>query len=347
MAEELREVLGEAVTQHEEPTTEPVEPAKDETPDEPTDTKPAEEAQEADEKGADTTAEEEAGEPEDKAAEQAGEPKAGEREAGPTYKAPKSWKPGPREKWSSLPPDIQQEISRREGEIRRGMRETTEARHTAAQFKETIQPFMQLIEADQSTPMEAVKNLMQTAAGLRLGTPAQKVGIVADVINRFGVDIQMLDNALAGKMQHDPVAQQVQQQLAPMQQLMQQMQAREQAQTQQFNQEAEESIQDFADDPENEFFEDVREDMADIIDRATARGQRMSLKDAYNRAIMLNDDIAEVVSQRKVQAQLAKSQEPVANAKKAAVSVKGAPTVGEATSGSSVRDSIINAIESQ
>jgi serine/threonine protein phosphatase PrpC len=153
---------------------------------------------------------------------------------------------------------------------------------------------------------------------------------------------------LAGKYQQNPLEAQLEQRLKPMQDMMAQMQARESQLSQQIGREAGENIEAFGEDPANEFFEDVRADMADIIDLATQRGQKMSLKQAYDRAIMMNEEIADVVSQRKLAETIQQSQKPVQAAKRAAVSVTGAPTVGAAGGESgSLRDSILNAMDSQ
>jgi hypothetical protein len=47
-----------------------------------------------------------------------------------------------------------------------------------------------------------------------------------------------------------------------------------------------------------EFFEDVREDMAEVIARSRARGVDISLKDAYHRACRLHPEVSKVLEQR-------------------------------------------------
>jgi hypothetical protein len=59
--------------------------------------------------------------------------------------------------------------------------------------------------------------------------------------------------------------------------------------------EAAKSVQEVA---QEEFFEDVRQDMADLIEVAQRRGVALTLKDAYTRAVGLHPEISKVVSQR-------------------------------------------------
>jgi hypothetical protein len=257
-----------------------------------------------------------------------------------------SWKPGPRESWSKLERPVQEEILRREKEISTTLRDSADDRKLAREFKDTIQPFMQFIEADRSTPIMATKNLMATAAGLRVGTPMQKAQIAADIITQFGVDVQTLDNLLAGRVQA-PMNQELEQRLAPINQFMQEQQNQAQRQYQEMEQSVESELEAFANDPKNEFFSDVKETMGDILDIAAQRGIKMDLQTAYNRAIMEHTEISEILAQRKADGQAAAQAASAQAAKAKAVSVKGARDIGKQSSeGVSLRDDIANAFES-
>lgn len=262
----------------------------------------------------------------------------------PGLKPPVSWKPAVREKWSTLPPDVQAEISRRETEIQRGLSQAANARKFTEEFFRVVNPYETLIRAQNSTPLAAVSNLMNTAARLSLGTPAQKAQVIAEIIQNYAVDIQTLDSVLAGQAVPDEgakISQLIQQQLAPVQQFMQQIgQARAQRQ-QRMTAQIDSEIEQFA--SEADFFEDVRLDMADILDMAAKRGQEMSLDEAYARAVALNPDIAKIVSQRMAaRQQQGTSQEAVQRARLAASSVRGSPPAAGAKG---TPDSIRGALE--
>jgi hypothetical protein len=216
-----------------------------------------------------------------------------------------------------------------------------------------MQPYQHFLQAENATPVQAVENLMRTAATLRTAPPGQKAMLVADMIMQFGVPLETLDTALqqriqgrGGAVQHqmDPVVQMLESRLAPVQQFMtefQQMRAQGQQRT---VQQAQQTLQEFLQDPANEFAQDVAPDMADLLEFAAARGQQMSLQDAYRRATMLHPTISKLVEQRQ-QAQGAAQQTAAARrARNAAVSLPqdGAPTQGggEDDGGSDIRSAL-------
>ncbi len=252
-------------------------------------------------------------------------------------RAPASWKPEVREHWAQLPEGVRAEVARRESEVARTLQETAEARKTAEAVMRTIAPYEAFIKAENSNPLQAIDNLMSTAARLRTGTAPELATMVAGIVKQFGVGrfgnnfIEMLDSALAGQQpqqdnQTAAVQQAVQQQLAPVQQFMSQMQQFQARQEQQTRQAAQSEVGQFL--TQAEFGEDVREDMADIIEMASRRGQQITLQDAYQRACMMNPSVAKVMQQRQ-QAQTALQRGGVAQrARQAAVSVSGAAPVG-------------------
>ena len=67
----------------------------------------------------------------------------------------------------------------------------------------------------------------------------------------------------------------------------------------------------------HEFFEDVRLDMADLLDMASNRGRQMSLEDAYNQAISMNPEISAIIQKRK-DASIAQTHQQTVQAKEEA-----------------------------
>jgi hypothetical protein len=190
--------------------------------------------------------------------------------------------------------------------------------------------------------------MMRTAAVFRTGTAQQKAQTAASIIKNFGIDIQMLDGMLAGSYQEDPVQRQIESQMAPYREMAARVQNMERERNDDINSSASQSIEAFGADPKNEFFHDVRETMADILDLSTQRGQAIDLPTAYNRAIMMHDDIAAIVAQRNVAANISQRKAPAQRARAKAVSVQGAPEIGDdAPKAENLRDDIVNAIEAQ
>jgi hypothetical protein len=240
----------------------------------------------------------------------------------PVAKAPGTWTPVAREKWVTLPAEIKQEVWKREREASRALTISADARRLQQDFEKTIQPYLGFIAAEKSTPLQAVNNMMQTAAMYRVGTPQQKAEVTAQIIKQFNVDLRALDSILAGQpAQYDPAAiidQRIQAAIAPLKQEREQFAQRQQAQ---LDQEVDQELNNFINDPKHEFYDDVRDTMADLIEVASRRGIQMGLTEAYERATLLHEPVRRVIEARK-QAEAAKvSTQRARQARGAAVSV--------------------------
>lgn len=272
--------------------------------------------------------------------------------ARPVTRAPGTWTVAAREKWAELPPEIQTEVLRREKDIANGFHEVGRIRQFGQDMQNVWSPYQAIIAAEGGDALGMTRNLFATAAALYHGTPIQKAGTVAQMIRTFGIDIGTLDSILAGEApvvgtqnNGNGVAPQVnamvQQALAP---FYQSQQAQAQAAEREINSE----IEAFASDPKNEFFDDVKDIMADYMDLAAAQNKPLDLQTAYNRAILAHDDIAKVVQERATKQSAAVKSTAAAAARKRNVSVTGAPArdLGGVSEGSSLRSDIESAVAS-
>ena len=250
-----------------------------------------------------------------------GKPDDSKIQDGPESSAPVSWSAKAREGWKDLPKEARQYIHQREHQMQVGLQKNAEGARRAAAMDQTLSPYQQYF-AMSGGAGQTIQGLLQAGATLTMGSPAQRAQTVANIIKQYGVDVNALDSLLVGKPQ-EPAGQQdfqvqqaIQQALAPYQRYMAEQQQNQQARQQQTQQEAGSEVQRFSADPKNEFYKDVRMDMADILDLAANRGLQMSMEDAYNRACLMHPEISTIVQTRqKQQALLPK--------KKAAVSISG------------------------
>lgn len=255
--------------------------------------------------------------------------------------APNSWKATEKAEWAKVPRSAQEAIHRREIETQRALSNSAGARRFADQFIQTINPFAHLIRAQNSTPLAAVKNLMTTASGLMTGGASQKAQIVAEIVANYGVDIKELDTALANQVNNPNIQRgrgamdpSVAQALQPVHALLQRIEQGQQARTQELAQEAEETIDSFgADTAKHPHFEAVREDMADIMEIAAKRGQKMTLDQAYTRAVGMSPELSRVSQQRQRAAAAGQGNKSVEAARKRASTVAGAPVAGGGAKG--------------
>lgn len=256
---------------------------------------------------------------------------------------PQGLKAAAREHWAKVPRPVQEEIVRREKETAQTLRQSAQARQLANDFQSVVNPFLPMIQSQGSNPMQAVKNLMTTAAGLTVGTQQQKAQIVREIIQNYGIDIATLDQVLAGQpVQHQGGSQQQgpgapPPWAAPIFQFMNTVQQSRQQREQQVMTEAERETEAFAE--KNEFFEDVREDMADLMTVAAQNGRIISMEDAYKRALALNPEISTIVQQREAAKRATQQQGSIQRNRNAASSISGGPKGGPAGNGGAGDDS--------
>lgn len=235
-------------------------------------------------------------------------------------KPPVGWTPESREHWTKLPDNVRKQISKREVEVNKLLQDTSNARRLHHEFNRTVEPYKALMASQGvNNPLEAVNGLLETAAALSMGNQTQKAQRLAGLIKHYGIDIETLDGVLAGEA---PQPNQNQNQMSPdiehliNQRLAPYEQERTRAAQQQdyeIKQRAASSVSAIAD---KEFFNDVRMDMADIVEMSTKRGQHITMEQAYERAVSMNENIQKVVRGRNSSSDLSQKQN-------AAVGIRG------------------------
>lgn len=254
-------------------------------------------------------------------------------------RAPQSWKGEAKQVWAQLPLNVRQEVLRRERETTKVLQETAEDRQRLNAVREVLAPHMDRINTVYGgNPIQAINNMLNVERIMLNGDPSTKVQMVANMIKHFNIDVVSLDRVLSGQGGPTPeVAQQsaleqlLEQKLAPVQQFIQSQQQREAQQRQRMEQEVDHTVESMAADVERfPYFEEVREDMADLIDLAAKKGVALSLEDAYHRAVRMNDGAYQASSVRE-SSQAAtnaalQAHQQAQRAKGASLSVSGAPS---------------------
>jgi hypothetical protein len=228
-----------------------------------------------------------------------------------TEKAPVGWSPTSREQWATLPPELKTQISKREQEVNNVLQNTSEARKFHGGFTKAMEPYQQLMQSEGvNDPMQAVTGLMNTAQVLSTGNPQQKAAKLAQMVSHYGIDIGALDDVLTAQMngqeapqhQNAPIDDALAQRLAPMEQMFNKFQQQQNAQQDQQRASIQSEVSQF--EAKSEFIGDVRQDMADVMEMASNRGQVISLQQAYDKACAMNPEIGKVIAQRQQQKDL-------------------------------------------
>jgi hypothetical protein len=260
-------------------------------------------------------------------------PKPLENEQARALNAPQSWKPGAREHWNALPPDVQQEVIRREREVAQFAQSTAQARQVYGHLGQLAQQYAPALQAEGVDIVTATQNLMGMVGRLRFGSPQERAQTIVSLVQNYGVDIEALDQALVGTLQPGQQGPQPQQvfQDPRVDQLLGTIQAAQQQRVEQVYHQATSEVEQFG--QGKDFFADVREDMADILEVAARRGIEMTLDQAYDRACRLNPEIDKVISQRAAAAAAQNPNGSTARARLASSSVRSTPATPPSRTG--------------
>ena len=227
----------------------------------------------------------------------------------------KSWKKEAAEEMAKLPDNVQKYIIERQDQFHKGLEQYKAAANYAKTIDKSIAPYKDYLSQLGVTPEVAFPNLLKTERTLRTGSPQEKVEMFQKLAHDYGIDLGALANI--------PYDANLAQLKAQKEWLESQLQA-----SQDFKQSHEDAqiqsvIEDFG--SQHEFFAEVREKMADLLDSGLAH----DLQDAYAKAIRLDDDVfAKYQARQQVNsktAQLSKANQAAQAAKQAAVQVKGSP----------------------
>tara|TARA_R110000744_G_scaffold380361_1_gene500922 strand:- start:7384 stop:8409 length:1026 start_codon:yes stop_codon:yes gene_type:complete len=229
-----------------------------------------------------------------------------------------------REVWANVPDAVKADIVKREQDYEKGIVQYSQQAKRADAMDKSLQPFQQYFQMNGGAG-QSIQGLLQTGSTLQMGTPTQKAQVVASIIKQFGVDIQSLDSMLvneapsAESQQQSQMEQMINQRLGPMQEQLQGYQQREQWEQQQAQGHVAQEVSNFG--ASNEFYNDVRGDMADLMDMAANRNREMGMQEAYNLACANHPQISKIMSGRS-------SQQSVNQKRQAASSISGSPGGG-------------------
>lgn len=267
----------------------------------------------------------------------------------PADQAPGSWKAAEKAEWDKIPPTARAAIRRREAEATRAFQVSTEARRHADEYQKVLHPFEPLIQARGITdPLnQVIKPILQIRAALEIGSPQQKAQLVANMVRDFGIDVSELDAAItnhiknpgaaqaAAPMAPPPPSYRTSPELQPLFALAERLAQRSQAAAA----EAVASVEELPN------FEELREDMADIMERADRAGREITIQQAYDRAAVMNG-LQPSNPQPAARQQVTPSEAAaiLARSRKAASSVAGAPSVSPGKKATTLREQIESAV---
>ena len=210
-------------------------------------------------------------------------------------RAPSSWSAKVREKWKDLPQEVRQEVLRREEAHANGVRKLQEEFQPVKQFTEALGGVIQEAANVGLPPVQFIHNMARAEYSLRNGSPEQRMEALFALADQYGLPLRQFVNvpqAQQPSQQAQTIPPQIQQELEASRQFRQQFEQQTRAQQEQTVQR---QVQEFA--AKNEFFEDVRDIMADLMDANPNR----TLEQAYEQAIWAHPEVRQVMLQRQQQ----------------------------------------------
>ena len=248
-----------------------------------------------------------------------------------SIRPPASWSAQAKSDFAALPPHIQREVSKREGDIDKGFRERAEQIKRYEPLEAVIAPHRQKWSVAGVDEATAVKQLLAASDWLDRD-PTQALTHLA---RQYGVNIASLGQGAnpqpggdAGQpqAQPDPVASRIE--------------ALERQLVERDNQTYQTQIETFAADPANLYFDNVKPAMAALLKTGTVE----TLSEAYERAIWADPTIRPILLQQQAAPKPADPNR-AAKARLASVSVTGSPGNGPLpTSTGTIEDDVRLAI---
>jgi hypothetical protein len=225
-------------------------------------------------------------------------------------KPPQDWRAQAREKWGTLPREVQEEALRLHVETKKTLSDMAEVRKNFQIYQQATQPYEAMIRAEGLEPHQAVGFLLQREAALRTAPMQTRAQIIAHGIKTFlGTDeqaIKLLADALDASPQQGQPRQQ--QQFDPNQIIAQAeqrlMQRLTETRNQHLSSSAESEVEtfrashEFMEEPDPETGLTVAEDMANLMAAGAAKNKDMSFDDAYRLAIRRHSVANKIVQQR-------------------------------------------------
>jgi hypothetical protein len=279
---------------------------------------------------------------ETKAESDSNEGEAGEPLSQEVKRPPQALSASIKGKWADIPEDVKNEFIRLESASAKGVASLKQDAHIGRELMEEIRPYEALIQSAGGTPKTAVRNLLQTAAILRTGTPAQKQNAVIGIIREYGIQLNGLE-----PVQEDPY-------MAEISRLRNDLAALQQAPVQQQESQIISTVEAFLAEtdergnPKYPLDERLEPEFADEIASVRRLNPRLSDRDvldqAYERMAWKVPELRQTRLERQ-QAELEakrkeKAAQEVAKKQSAAVSVKGTSATSAPQSDLTVRQLI-------
>lgn len=210
--------------------------------------------------------------------------------------APRTWRPEAAAEWANLSPTVRAEIAKREDDMFKGMEQYKGDAQVGKGFKQAIGKYAPVLQQYNIDPFQQVAGLMDAHFTLAMGKPEEKLALFQRLAEDYGVNLT--EAAVAQPPYIDPQVAGLQKELQSVKSALSDREQREAAKA---KADFEAEVTKFQSDPANPYFEELANDMANLLEKGVAT----NLRDAYDKALRLNP-VVFAKEQSRVQAEAAK-----------------------------------------
>jgi len=199
-------------------------------------------------------------------------------------KAPNTWSPAVAASWEALPLEVRTEIAKREADMFKGLETYKTEASFAKEVKSFLRPIEGLLQANSIPPQQFLGNLVNahmTLANPQLA-PAQKREIALNILKNYGIEVDAPAQPTDDGTYIDPEVLRLRTELSALQSRLDGADTRA---ANDVRQKLLGEVNAFAQDPANQYFEEVADDVAMLI---RGSGGALNLKEAYERAVRAN-----------------------------------------------------------
>lgn len=196
---------------------------------------------------------------------------------------PDTWSKEAQAEFAKLPPQVQAEVTKREGDIARYVAQTNERVKMADGFERMLAPHMQTLNQYGVNPWQYVDTLIKSHQTLLFGAPEHKAHLAFALLKDAGIDVSKLagGNPLDAITPPNAENARLQARIHQLEQMMTGVSSDIQAQR---LAETEQDVAAFAADPANQYFNEVAPEIATLLKSGVCK----TLKDAYDKAVWAN-----------------------------------------------------------
>lgn len=107
-------------------------------------------------------------------------------------KYPSTWKPTLAAQWAALPPEVREEVLRRESDYAKGVSTYKKEWDNAAPILEALAPYQPMLSQNGVAPAQWIASLAEAQRTLAYGTPEQKLSMLRTVAQQYQIPLQNL-----------------------------------------------------------------------------------------------------------------------------------------------------------